>query len=511
MRKLRSNSIIAKDKPASKDMWLVAILLLGSILRLFHISHLTEFLGDQGRTSIILHNWLHNVGPMPLVGPTTLTGQFLGPAFYFLLAPFYVLGGFTPLGAALGMVCYGIAAIYLLYIVVKLVYGVVPARCMALLFAVSPIIARADRIIWEPNLVPFFGLLFAYFAIRQHERINFWDNVGLGAAVGILIQLHYPNLFFLGLSGLLFIGHSIRVRDWGTVIQATFGWIAGFLVVLIPFLMYESAHNFADITQILNIIHTGSVGLGKRQALMYAVDYGGRVFGLIIPFLNFGWVVALMALWVIFLIIQFTAWNIFWTCWFGIGLLIIARYNGVVYDHYLLFLLPPVLLAMAAVIKWLQNKSSIIGWICVLLVIVTAFVQLGKTDMFTAGSDDLERTRKLADAVIEDAQGDSISFTLTASRSFSDLHFRYYFLKRGLSIKSVLGETYKKFYVVCDNFTCPMASELVSQPLQILCFEPHCEGEYPKINLTTDFVFEKTMRVPIDSEKIGLVHVFVPR
>lgn len=510
MRKLRSDSIIAKDKPASKDKWLLGILLLGSMLRLFHVSGLTEFLGDQGRTSIILQHWLEG-GPMPLVGPTTLTGQYLGPAFYFLLAPFYMLGGFTPLGAVLGMVCFGIASIYLLYIVVKLVYGVVPARCLALLLAVSPAIARADRIIWEPNLVPFFGLLFAYFAIRQHERINFWDNVGLGAVVGILIQLHYPNLFFLGLSGLLFVGHSIRVRDWGTVIKATFGWIAGFLIVLTPFLMYEFVHNFSDITQILSIIHTGSVGLGKRQALMYAVDYGGRVFGLIIPFLSFGWVVALMVLWVIFLVVQFNAWNIFWTCWFGIGLLIMARYNGVVYDHYLLFLLPPVLLAMAAVIKWVQSKSSIIGRICVLFVFAVSLVQLGKTDTFTQGNNDLERTRKLTDAVVEDAGEDSMSFTLVASRSFSDLHYRYYFLKRGTNVKKVVGETYKKFYVVCDNAVCPTVSELASQPLQILCFEPHCEGEYPKVDIATDFVFEKTLRVPIDSRRAGLVHVFSPR
>ena len=353
--------------------------------------------------------------------------------------------------------------------------------------------------------------MFAYFAIRQHERINFWDNVGLGAAVGILIQLHYPNLFFLGLSGLLFVGHSIRVRNWGTVIQATFGWITGFLVVLTPFLMYESAHSFIDITQILNIIHTGSVGLGKRQALMYAVDYGGRVFGLIVPFLNFGWVIALMVSWVIFLVIQFTAWNIFWTCWFGIGLLIIARYNGVVYDHYLLFLLPPVLLAIAAVIKWVQDKSSMLGWVCILLVSVISFVQLGKTDIFTGGGNDLVRTRTLVDAVVEDADGDSMSFTLTASRSFSDLHYRYYFLKSGVSVKHVLEETYKKLYVVCDNFTCPTASELATQPLQVLCFDPHCEGEYPKINLATNFKFEKTITVPIDSNTTSIVYVFSPR
>ena len=490
-------------------MWLVGILLLGSILRLFHVFRLTEFLGDQGRTSMILHTWLSG-GSMPLVGPTTLTGQYLGPAFYFLLAPFYALGGFAPQGAVIGMVLFGVASIYLLYVVVRLVYGVVPARSLALLLAVSPALVRADRIIWEPNFVPFFGLLFAYFAIRQHERINFWDNVGLGAAVGILIQLHYPNLFFLGLSGLLFVGHSIRVRDWGTIIKATFGWIAGFVAVLTPFLMYEFAHNFADITQILNIIHTGSVGLGKRQALIYAIDYGGRVFGLVIPYLQTGWVVALMILWAVFLVIQFTAWNIFWTCWFGIGLLIIARYNGVVYDHYLLFLLPPVLLAMAAVMKWIQDKSSILGRVGILVVLILSAVHISRTDVLSGGSDDLSRTRQLATAVISDAGGSPFSFTLVGSRSFSDLHYRYYFLKRGVPVSQIVDGTYKKMYVICDNLVCPALSELEEQKLSVLCFDAHCEGEYPKIDLSHDFVFQKSIRVPIGAQQVGVVHVYSP-
>ncbi len=477
---------------------------------MFNLSSLTEFLGDQGRTSMILQTWLSG-GSMPLIGPTTLTGQYLGPAFYFLLAPFYALGGFTPQGAVFGMVCFGIASIYLAYVVVKLVYGVVPARCVSFLLAISPAMVRADRIIWEPNLVPFFGLFFAYFAIRQHERINFWDNVGLGATVGILIQLHYPNLFFLGLSGLLFVGHSIRVRDWGTVIKATFGWIAGFVVVLTPFLMYEFAHNFIDITQILNIIHTGSVGLGKRQALIYAVDYGGRVFGLIIPFLQTGWVIGLMVSWVVFLIIQFTAWNIFWTCWFAIGLLIIARYNGVVYDHYLLFLLPPVLLAVAAVIKWIQTKSSILGAVCVGVVLIIGIVQLRKTDVLTVGSNDLLRTQLLTNAVVADAQGATFSFTLVASRSFSDLHYRYYMLKQGARVSGIEGVVYERLYVVCDSLACPLPAELSVQPHQVICFEPHCEGEYPKIDLVRDFVFERTIQIPMSLGQVGVVYVFTPR
>ncbi len=488
------------------DVLLWAILGLAAALRFFRILPLVEFLGDQGRTSSILFNWFHS-GAIPLSGPTTLTGQHLGPMFYYLLAPFYFLGGFHPLALSIGMVLYGLLALYVLYVVIHMVYGRVPALWVALLYAVGPTLVHQDRIIWEPNLVPLFGFLFAYFAIRQHEHVSFWNTFGLGAVSGILIQLHYPNLFFLGLGALLFVGHSLRVRQWHTIFVVTAGWFAGFILVLFPFLIYEFGHSFSDIVEILQVIHRGSIGMGKRQALLYALDYGGRVFGYILPGTKLPVVLSLLLGWCVFFIFQFSAWNIFWTCWFGIGLLIIARYNGVVYDHYLLFLLPPVALALGSFLSWAFRYRALKIFLFILLGGIVVW-QLTRSDIREPGVNDLTRTSSMVSTTIADAHGSSYAFTLVSSRSFSDLHYRYFFQLYGAHPTSITANNFQTLYVLCDSDTCPTIDMLLSQKLPVICFDPHCEGSYPQLDLAAHFDFKKQISVPTTKGHTSQIYVF---
>lgn len=489
-----------------KDKRIYYILLLAAFLRLYGIGSRTEFLGDQGRTSIIMHQWLHS-GIVPLAGPTTLTGQHLGPIFYYLLTPAYLLGGSFPLAAAVWMSVLGVLAIYLLYQTIRLVYGATPAFAVSLLYAVSPVLARGDRVIWEPNLVPLFTIMFAYFAIRQHHRINFWNNVGLGAASAVLIQLHYPNLYFLGLGGLLFVGHSIRVRQWNTLLHAIYGWTLGFVALALPFLVYEAGNGFADVREILTIIYTGSTGIGKRVALHNAIDYAGRIIGLILPNLTWNGVIGLLVMWVVYIVLQFTSWNIFWTCWFAIGLLIIARYSGVVFDHYLLFLLAPVLLGVASVYSW-TSKKIWLHWIVILILVYAVSVQVSRSDIWRQGMGDLQRVPALVDAAITDAGNTPFAFTLISSPSFSDLHFRYFFLDRNVMPVSITRADYSTLYVMCDNVDCPKADDVASKALPVVCYDPHCEGQYPVMDMVTDFRFNSELKVVWGSSKQSRIYKF---
>lgn len=492
-----------------QNKYLLFVLLLGALLRFVHIGTLSEFLGDQGRTSIIMHEWLHN-GVVPLAGPTTLTGQHLGPIFYYLLTPAYLLGSSFPLGAAVWMSVLGVLAIYFLYQTIRLVYGEASAFVVSLLYAVSPILARGDRVIWEPNLVPLFAILFAYFAIRQYHKTSFWNNAGLGAVSAILIQLHYPNLYFLGLGGLLFVGYSIRVRQWGMLIGAMGGWILGFIALALPFLIYEAGNGFVDIREILTIMYTGSAGIGKRATLYHAIDYSGRIIGLILPNLTLYGVIGLLVTWALYMTLQCTSWNIFWTCWFAIGLLMMARYNGVVFDHYLLFLLTPVLFGVASVYAWTRKKIWL-HWIVVVVLVCAVGVQIARSDIWYPGKGDLQRVPALVDATIADANRAPFAFTLISSPSFSDLHFRYFFLDRAVLPVSVTSTAYSILYVLCDNIDCPKPTDVADKPLPVVCFDPHCKGSYPVVDVVHDFRFVSELKVTWGGDKQSSIYKFSRR
>lgn len=446
------------------------ILLLAAFLRLYRLEALTEFLGDQGRTSFILRQF-----PLPLAGPTTLSGAHLGPVFYYLLAPF----GWNPIVTSIWMAILGVFAVYVLYKVVNILYGTNVALIVSILYAVAPIIVKQDRIIWEPNLVPLFAFLFCYFILRKN-----W--LGMGAATAVLVQLHYPNIFFIGLSGL------ILYRN----VKSMFKWLFGFALLLLPFMFYEYKNHFIDIQNIFHVMSSSS-GLGKRQIIGFIFEYSGRVFGFVLPYMSHPIAIGLISLWIVFLVFNVNKYNLFWTFWFLVGVISMARYNGVVYDHYLLFLLPPVLLTLAAVAK----KFKALSYILVILILI----QLFNTDIFSQGNNDIARTKNAVSDVINDANSQPFSFTLINSRSFSDLHYRYYFSTFGVSPEFVKNEMYSMFYLICDNSKCPPVAEVTEkQYIPVVCYDPHCAGDYGNIDMTKwQFDHELT------SKSYGKIYVFL--
>src|SRR5512143_3373344 len=77
---------------------LVLILLVAAICRLYKIDQYMTFLGDEGRDVIIVRRLLVEGHP-PLIGPGTSVGQmYLGPIYYYMMAPALWLANFYPVG-----------------------------------------------------------------------------------------------------------------------------------------------------------------------------------------------------------------------------------------------------------------------------------------------------------------------------------------------------------------------------------------------------------------------------
>lgn len=416
-------------------------MLIASILRLYRISELTEFLGDQGRTGIhIYESWKNK--QFPLVGPTVLSGQHLGPAFYYILAPAFILTGFDPVSPAVFTALFGVGATGLLWFLARRLFGWEIATMLSGLWAVSPQIVASDRVLWEPNIIPFFIFLYLI-SLFKH-----WDLIA-GVALGILIQLHYPNLIFIGLT--FFFGLRWKI-------------IFGFLLALFPFLLYELQHGFEDILGILTNFSSG----GEWRFGANILDYSSRVMHRLAPVSG--------AFFALFLPVLFkpTFWKVFVGVWFIIGLVIMSLYRGVVFDHYLFFLLPAAFLLFGFVLSKLNIKLAVI------LVSILVLYHLNKTDIFKPEVNDIARTKSVSQEIIRQAGGGPFSFGLIASRSFSDLHYRYFFVTAGVKPEPILVNTYQNLFLVCETDVCPE----INNNVQILCYDTHCEGEYPKISLS---------------------------
>ena len=446
------------------------IIVIALFLRLYNITGFAEFLGDQGRTGIVIYEaWRDRA--IPLVGPTVLTGQHLGPIWYYLIGPFYILAGFNPLGPAIGMAIYGSFATAALYVLSKNLFGRLVGSIVAVLWAVSPIIVHQDQVIWEPNLVPLFVILFLL-GLTTRRNLLVW------AATGVLVQLHYPNIIFVPIALVV-----TRFSLWGILL---------FLVILAPFFMYEIQHRFSDVVGVVNVMSQPSA-ISKRQFLSAFIDYTSRVFYRVIPTGN---QIAMIVIQIMLAgVIVFTK-NRFLVLLLGlyvVGISAMAKYQGLVYDHYLNFLLPLPFLFVGNALSYLRRYSKL-GAIIVGAVLILWHVT--KPDYFTLPRDDIGRTSTIASAIIADTKSNPYSFTVIGSPSFNDLHFRYFFLLGGSSPSDIRSGDYEKLYVICEiGQMCP------SQPttVDVMCFDYHCNGEYPKLNLTK-WSYIKT--IPIDGSYI---------
>ena len=67
------------------------IILAAAFLRLYRLDEFVTFLGDQGRDAIIIKRIL-TLEHFPAIGAPSSVGQvYLGPFYYYLMAPFLLL------------------------------------------------------------------------------------------------------------------------------------------------------------------------------------------------------------------------------------------------------------------------------------------------------------------------------------------------------------------------------------------------------------------------------------
>src|SRR3990167_10509215 len=84
-------------------------------LRTYRTADFLGFWYDQGRDALVIWDLWHK-GKFFLIGPTTgIEGIFLGPFYYYLIAPFYLLGRGDPVFPAVGLGLITTAAVFLIY------------------------------------------------------------------------------------------------------------------------------------------------------------------------------------------------------------------------------------------------------------------------------------------------------------------------------------------------------------------------------------------------------------
>lgn len=363
-------------------IWLI---LVGAfILRTYRIEDFLGFWFDQGRDGLLIWNLIHH-GKFFLLGPTTgIEGIFLGPFYYYLIAPFYALGKGNPVYPAVFLAAINCAAIYLIYRLCKQYAGQTAGIFAALFYAFSSQIIVSNRWLSNPTPLPFFALAAIWSLVEiAHGTKNFWWWPILGLSVGLGLQLEAASAtFFIPVIILSLVLFSKSIA-WS--MKKSIFLVSTFVCTLLPQLLF----NFRNQNILINSFYKFLIADKSFQSTItnfysdrlafYYQTFNGKF----ILEAQWGWlfifVVLAMALWIWKKIPhKFVAILLLWWLTPVVVLMFYHGNHGYVWDYYFTGVYPIVSMLAGIVLGvFFVNVKNIFRLLPLIVMVVFLYQNLG--------------------------------------------------------------------------------------------------------------------------------------
>lgn len=189
--KIRKNKIFTPF-----NVFLVILLLLAFFVRIYRIDSLLGFYFDQGRDAKVIWDFWHQ-GKFFLIGPTTgIEGVFRGPWYYWLIAPFYLLGKGDPAWPSVFLSATTVIAIFLSYKITQKVAGKWAGILAVVIGSFSLYLLFASRWLSNPTPMLLISMIFVYslFRVLEGKRLSWILAVfmaGLALQFGSAAEIFY--------------------------------------------------------------------------------------------------------------------------------------------------------------------------------------------------------------------------------------------------------------------------------------------------------------------------------
>lgn len=180
---------------------LLAIVLFGALfVRVHRTQDLLRFYYDQGRDALVIWRFWHEARPF-LIGPVTgLAGIFLGPFYYYLIAPFYLIGGGNPVYPAVFLAFLSVAAVFFVYLLGKKMHCRQTGVIAAIISSFSYFLILAGRWLANPTPILLTSILILWAMweiineVGKKDKGKWW--VAIALLVGISLQLEAASAVF---------------------------------------------------------------------------------------------------------------------------------------------------------------------------------------------------------------------------------------------------------------------------------------------------------------------------
>ncbi|MBM3209401.1 phospholipid carrier-dependent glycosyltransferase [Candidatus Shapirobacteria bacterium] len=448
---------------------LILVIFIAALLRLYRISDYMTFLGDEGRDALV---WLRMMreGKFTLIGPQTSIGNmYLGPLYYYLMLPFFILFRFSPIGPAAGVAFFGVATVFLIWWVGREWFSEKAGLIAAFLFATSPVVIIYSRSSWNPNVMPFFALLVIYGTYQFWRRERFiWLPI-MGITLSFALQSHYLGLLLIPVVGIFWLLRLLKLLKGSEklksyVLYTTYSILIFFVLTIVPLIWFDLRHNFINSQAFLKFFsdrqttvnfkaYKAIPNLWPLWQLMITrlVSAGGIVWGKAIAIgLILGMVVGLL---------KKDKNFIFILIWLVIGLVGMGLYKQHIYDHYFGFIFPAPFLLTGFILSRLWDVSKITKFFAVLFLGCATYINLASSPLRQSPNYQAERAQEVDKKIAIEAAGKPYNLALIAKQNY-DAGYWFYL------------ELWGKKPVAIDP---QRAKETITDQLFVVCEDPVCE------------------------------------
>jgi 4-amino-4-deoxy-L-arabinose transferase-like glycosyltransferase len=390
---------------------------LGIFVRVFHLGDWLQFGADEARDlEVIQSAWQSRT--LLWLGPSSSIGHFsLGPFFYDLLLPASILSNFHPTTGAWIVVTAGIVTLPLVYIAGKQLWDETAGVIAMALYAISGLVVAYTRWSWNPNLLPFFVVLFfiaLWLVVHGREQRTRELALLMAAALfGMTIQLHASALFTLPIIVIGFLWWE-RPKDIG------WKWWAGAVAIILllhaPLLAFELRHGFENTQGLLMIfesqdsrgawIPSGIATFQRLWVLGTEIVEFPKQWQILVSWLMLAGAVGIGIFWRrhLFSPRQHTAARLL-VLWVGSFVVITLFRVGPIFPHFvaMMFPVPFVLLGIAGSILFRTRGTAILFLLCFgLIAWSNVSYHIDRFHVLDRGGD---RTQAFHEVTLEEQEG----------------------------------------------------------------------------------------------------------
>lgn len=235
-------------------------MLIGIFLRTYDLVSRAHFDHDSDLFSWIVKDIVIN-HHFRLIGQlTSASGIFIGPFFYYILVPFFLLFKMDPIAASIPITIFGVLTLTSYYFVFSKLFNRKVGLIITLLYSVLIPNLDFDRRV-VPSTPANLWVIWYFFIILSISRGKYNTFFLLGILIALIWHIHIALL-----PALIAIPVAIFVSGKLPTKKQVIYFLISFFITSIPLLIFELRHNFSQTFSLIgnfSTSHAGAVGITK--------------------------------------------------------------------------------------------------------------------------------------------------------------------------------------------------------------------------------------------------------